>query len=90
MHVEWVRQYEAYRLVDDDDQLALVERLVRHARELPFYADRLACLFGSDDSFDFSRWQDVPILSRAEVVENVAHMRAPSLPPFTPPAVPRD
>ena len=61
-------------------QHQLLERLVRHAYEqVPFYRERLACLF-VNGVVDFSRWNDVPIIDRAEVVANGAAMRTPDLP----------
>lgn len=58
-------------------QLGLVERIVRHARgNVPFYRDRLACLFRPDGSFDEGRWLEVPVLERAEAAANTSEMRA--------------
>ncbi len=58
-------------------QLGLVERLVRHARDnVPFYRDRLNCLFRSDGSFDHAGWSEVPILERAEAAAHSLDMRA--------------
>jgi phenylacetate-CoA ligase len=54
-------------------QASLVEPLVRHAREhVPFYRDtgRLDALFTSDDKIDWSRWEQVPILTRVEAQKN--------------------
>jgi phenylacetate-CoA ligase len=62
-------------------QQQLLERLVRHAHEqVPFYRERLACLFARDGSVDFSRWQDVPIVERVEAVAHGGEMRTPDLP----------
>jgi phenylacetate-coenzyme A ligase PaaK-like adenylate-forming protein len=50
-------------------QASLVEPLVRHAREhVPFYRDtgRLDALFTADDKIDWSRWEQIPILTRVE------------------------
>ena len=58
----------------------MLERLVRHAYEqVPFYRERLACLF-VNGVVDFSCWNDVPIIDRAEVVASGAAMRTPDLP----------
>jgi len=62
-------------------QQQLLERLVRHAHEqVPFYRERLGCLFARDGTIDFSRWHDVPIIERAEVIARGAEMRTPDLP----------
>lgn len=62
-------------------QRQLTERLVRHAYEqVPFYGERLACLFAPDGAIDFSHWNDVPIIERAEAVAHGAAMRTPDLP----------
>ena len=61
-------------------QEQLLQRLVLHARDnVPFYRDRLACLFDADGSSDLSRWNEIPILERTDVVSNGAAMRAASL-----------
>jgi phenylacetate-CoA ligase len=47
-----------------------LESIVRHARaHVPFYRDtgRLNQLFRSDDTIDWDRWGDVPLLTRKEV-----------------------
>jgi phenylacetate-CoA ligase len=62
-------------------QRELLERLVRHARErVPFYQDRLACLFAPDGTLDFSRWHEVPIVERIDVATHRAAMSTPDLP----------
>lgn len=61
-------------------QEELLTRLVRHARTtLPFYRERLACLFGADGQADLSRWNDVPILDRADVIAHGKAMRVRDL-----------
>lgn len=65
-------------------QIALLERLVRHARtHVPFYADgnRLKPLFRADGSFDLRGWNDIPILTRNEAHEHEAALRAREIPP---------
>src|SRR5258706_10242290 len=50
-------------------QRRLLDRLLRHARaETGFYRDRLAGVFRSDDSIDWDRWTEIPILTRAEII----------------------
>jgi phenylacetate-CoA ligase len=64
-------------------QRRLLSRLLDHARrETAFYAERLAPLRRADGSIDWDRWQEVPILTRAEAQENFAALCARSLPPI--------
>ena len=46
---------------------------------MPLYRDRLACLFDANDKPDLSRWNQVPIVSKADAVAHAASMRAPQL-----------
>ena len=63
-------------------QRRLLARLLDHARhQTAFYAERLNPLLRADGSFDWDRWQDVPILTRSEAQDNFAALRARSLPP---------
>jgi phenylacetate-CoA ligase len=63
-------------------QQGLLVRLLRHAHEqVPFYRERLQCLFGAG-GIDLSRWNNVPILTRAEAAANTAAMRSPPLPAY--------
>ena len=58
----------------------LLSNLIRHAYDnVPFYRDRLACLFDRSGHFDFSRWSEVPIVSRAEAATHAASMRPAQL-----------
>lgn len=58
-----------------------LEHLARFATaEVPFYKDRLACLFKRDGGFDFSRWQEVPILKREDILNHREQMLAQQLP----------
>jgi phenylacetate-CoA ligase len=62
-------------------QQNLLAQLVRHAyAQVPFYRDRLACLFRENGDVDLSRWREVPILSRAEAAAHSADMRPAALP----------
>jgi phenylacetate-CoA ligase len=57
-------------------QQDLLIRLVRHAHTaLPFYRDRLACLFAPNGEVDLSRWNEVPLLTRDDVAARGAEMR---------------
>ena len=60
-------------------QRRLLERLLRHARaETDFYPDRLRGMFRGDDSIDWDRWAEIPILTRAEAREQAAALAARS------------
>src|SRR5262245_17024877 len=51
-------------------QRGLLEQLVRHARaHVPFYRDtgRLDVLFRRDDTIDWERWPEIPLLKRSDV-----------------------
>ena len=64
-------------------QIALLERLVRHAdAQVPFYRDskRLKPLFRADGGFEFAGWSDVPILTRNEARENEEALQARAVP----------
>ena len=61
-------------------QQDLLIRLVRHAHTaLPFYRDRLACLFTANGRIDLTRWNEVPILGREEVATRGGEMRVADL-----------
>jgi phenylacetate-CoA ligase len=61
-------------------QQDLLVRLVRHAHAaLPFYRDRLACLFAANGEVDLSRWNEVPILGRDDVAARSGEMRVADL-----------
>jgi phenylacetate-CoA ligase len=63
-------------------QRRLLDRLLRHARaETDFYRDRLAPLFRDDDSIDWDRWREVPILTRAVAQESFDALVARTVPP---------
>jgi phenylacetate-CoA ligase len=62
-------------------QEELLEQLVRHAHaNMPFYRDRLACLFAADGTVDLSRWNDVPILRRSDIAVHKSEMCTFDLP----------
>ena len=63
-----------------DYQRAQLTPLLVHARaHVPFYARRLDPLFRRDDSIDWTRWPELPILKRADVAGN-AGLLAPVTP----------
>jgi len=61
----------------------LMAGLVRHARaRVPFYGDgRLDPIFRADDSIDWERWGEVPILRRVEAQANAERLYAAEVPP---------
>jgi phenylacetate-CoA ligase len=62
-------------------QRDLLRQLVRHAHaRIPFYAARLGCLLTEDGEIDLQRWDQVPILTRAEATAHCEEMRAHDLP----------
>jgi len=62
-------------------QARRLEELARHARAWsPFYKDRLAPAFDRDDHIDFARWNDVPILTRADAQANGKALAAEMIP----------
>ena len=62
-------------------QRRLLDVLLRHARsETEFYATRLAPLFRADDSIDWDRWAEIPILMRNEARNSFAQLKARTLP----------
>jgi phenylacetate-CoA ligase len=59
----------------------LLTPLVQHARgNVPFYETRLAPLFRGAE-LDLSRWNEVPILTRAEAQRNTQALTARAVPP---------
>jgi len=63
-------------------QRRLLDRLLRHARaETGLYPDRLASVFRTDDTIDWDRWGDIPILTRAEAQAHTEELTARNLPP---------
>jgi phenylacetate-CoA ligase len=69
-------------------QQPLIERLVRHAAtQTQYYADRLSALFDGADrgsaAIELSRWQEVPILTRDQIVANAWQMKAREVPAET-------
>jgi phenylacetate-CoA ligase len=80
---------ETERLAPDELQTyqqKLLEPLLQHARQhVPFYAERLAPLFRGTTP-DLSRFQEIPILTRAQAQANVKALAARDLPPHVGPA----
>ncbi len=58
-----------------------LEHMVRFAKaEVPFYKNRLNCLFRHDGTLDFARWHDVPILTREDLLNHRVSMLAHRIP----------
>ena len=63
-------------------QESQLSQLVAHARaRVPFYRHRLDGLFRPDGTMDWAHWQDVPVLTRAELRDHGAELCADHLPP---------
>ncbi len=61
---------------------AELAHLLRHARaQVPFYGKRLDAVFRADGAIDWSRWAEIPLLSRAELRDRPAALMAKTLPP---------
>jgi phenylacetate-CoA ligase len=64
-------------------QRGLLEKLLRHARtHVPFYRDRgrLASVFRPDDTIDWTRWPEIPPLTRKELQEQRQSLRSEVVP----------
>jgi phenylacetate-CoA ligase len=64
-------------------QRGLLEKLLRHARaHVPFYRDRgrLEPVFRSDDTIDWTRWSDIPPLTRRELQQQQHLLRSDNVP----------
>ena len=63
-------------------QLTQLEPLLRHAREnVPFYKTRLDPVFRQNGEIDWSRWHEIPIVTRADLRDRHDEMLAATLPP---------
>jgi phenylacetate-CoA ligase len=59
-----------------------LEVLLRHARaETEHYPERLAALFRPDDTIDWDRWTDLPVLTRSDVRDGFDALKAQQVPP---------
>jgi phenylacetate-CoA ligase len=71
-------------------QAGLTEQLVRHARaHVPFYRDsgRLDMLFTPNDEIDWSRWEEVPVLTRVEAQRNAEALYSEFIPEHCGPVI---
>ena len=63
-------------------QMRGLNRFLQHARDqVPAYRRRLSPLFESSVDLDFSRWEEVPVLTRTDVQRESRDLRAASVPP---------
>ena len=59
-----------------------LEKLLRHAREtVPFYRERLDPVFRPDDSIDWHRWGEIPVLTRNDLMEQRDALASTRVPP---------
>ena len=62
-------------------QRSQLSQLLVHARDnVPFYKDRLNCVFRSDGIIDWSRWTEIPILTKADLRDHGSQLSARRLP----------
>jgi phenylacetate-CoA ligase len=62
-------------------QSSQLAQLLRHARtHVPFYKERLDCLFREDGSIDWRRWLEVPIVTRKDLQQHRNSMLSPVIP----------
>jgi phenylacetate-CoA ligase len=63
-------------------QESQLQQMLHHAAsEVPYYKVPLSRLRRADGTFDLSRWDELPIISRSEVAENWEAFQARKLPP---------
>lgn len=63
-------------------QHSQLTQLLRHAKaDVPFYADRLDCVFKKNGDIDWDRWHEIPIVKRSDLVNEKNDMLASELPP---------
>jgi phenylacetate-CoA ligase len=63
-------------------QRTQLAQLLRHAKAtVPFYKTRLDPLFGKNSTIDWSRWHEIPIITRADLRERRTELLARELPP---------
>lgn len=68
-------------------QRSQLGQLLRHAKAtVPFYKTRLDAVFKRNGDIDWNRWQEIPIVTRADLRDNYGAMLAATLPPGHGPA----
>jgi phenylacetate-CoA ligase len=64
-----------------DYQRSQLAQLLRHAKaHVPFYKTRLDCVLRKDSSIDWDRWEEIPIVTRADLRDRGAEMRSRVIP----------
>ncbi len=64
-------------------QRKLASTLLRHAeKHIPFYHERLAPIRTWDGSFDFSRWHEIPVMTKADLIAHYDDLHSPVIPPM--------
>jgi phenylacetate-CoA ligase len=63
-------------------QRSQLKQLLHHAKAtVPFYKTRLDVVFKKDGEIDWDRWQEIPIVTRADLRDNRDEMLTTALPP---------
>ena len=62
-------------------QRSQLSQLLAHARDnVPFYKDRLNCIFRPDGTIDWSRWTEIPVLTKTDLRDHGPQLTARRLP----------
>jgi phenylacetate-CoA ligase len=62
-------------------QRSQLRQLLKHAKEtVPFYKTRLDCVFNKNGDMDWDRWNEIPIVTRADLRDRRDEMLTTSLP----------
>jgi phenylacetate-CoA ligase len=62
-------------------QRSQLTQLLKHAKEtVPFYKTRLNCMFKKNGDMDWDRWNEIPIVTRADLRDRHDEMLTTSLP----------
>ena len=63
-------------------QRSQLRQLLKHARAtVPFYKTRLDCVFKKNGDMDWDRWNEIPIVTRADLRDRRDEMLSTALPP---------
>lgn len=92
MSVNETLQFQFSRFLEDsqywppaqmlDHQQSQITQLLDHARKnVPFYEKRLNPVLRPGGTIDWSRWQDIPILKRSDLLNHRQSMLATKMPP---------
>ena len=66
----------------DAERRQNIARMLAHARDhVPFYRERLASIFRIPGEIDWSRWSEIPILTRRDLLEEREALQSRALPP---------